>query len=108
MAGYLALRGICVWKAGYFVGPLDVVLNTDAETFGGSNSPLPAQLVPEAKPWQNQTHSVVLTLPPLAALYLKPVAPQAAPKTEVSSQKSEISSQRSEVSGQKASSGPTK
>jgi 1,4-alpha-glucan branching enzyme len=67
-------------RAGYRIGvpcatPLDVVLNTDAEKFGGSNSALPVQLVPEAKPWQSQAHSVVLTLPPLATLYLKPVAP---------------------------------
>jgi 1,4-alpha-glucan branching enzyme len=80
-------------RPGYRIGvpgatPLDVVLNTDADQFGGSNSALPAQLVPEAKPWQNQSHSVVLTLPPLAALYLKPVP---APKTEVSGQKSEVS-----------------
>jgi 1,4-alpha-glucan branching enzyme len=67
-------------RTGYRIGvpcatPLDVVLNTDEEQFGGSNSPLPAQLVPEAKPWQSQAHSVVLTLPPLAALYLKPQPP---------------------------------
>ncbi len=85
-------------RAGYRIGvpcatPLEVVLNTDADKFGGSNSPLPAQLVPEAKPWQNQTHSVVLTLPPLAALYLKPLAPPAAPKAEVREQKSEVSGQ---------------
>ncbi|MCX7007175.1 MAG: alpha amylase C-terminal domain-containing protein, partial [Kiritimatiellaeota bacterium] len=81
-------------RTGYRIGvpcstPLDVVLNTDAEKFGGSNAALPAQFVPEAKPWQSQSHSLVLNLPPLATLYLKPQPPPA--KSEVRGQKSEVS-----------------
>ncbi len=51
--------------------PLVEVLNTDASLFGGAdvgNHPL---LHIDAVPWQNQPYSVVLTLPPLGALYLR-------------------------------------
>ena len=49
------------------------VLNTDSAHYGGSNlgnggAPLPA----EPQPWQRQPASVVLTLPPLATLFLVP------------------------------------
>ena len=49
------------------------VLNTDSAHYGGSNlgnggAPLPA----EPQPWQRQPASIVLTLPPLATLFLVP------------------------------------
>ncbi|MCX6995832.1 MAG: 1,4-alpha-glucan branching enzyme, partial [Kiritimatiellaeota bacterium] len=64
-------------RHGYRIGapgpaPLEVVLNTDAGVYGGGNLG-PAGIVrPEPVPWQSQPCSVVLTLPPLAALFLKP------------------------------------
>ena len=49
------------------------VMNTDSVHYGGSNlgnggAPLPT----EPQPWQRQPASVVLTLPPLATLFLVP------------------------------------
>ena len=57
---------------------LEVILNSDAEMFGGSNVGNPPLLQPEAKPWMGQAHSVELTLPPLGALYLKSTSAPAA------------------------------
>lgn len=48
--------------------------NSDNPAFGGSGQGNPGKLKPEPEPWQQQAHSLVLTLPPLAAVYLKPVA----------------------------------
>ncbi len=64
-------------RHGYRIGvpgpaPLAVVLNTDADVYGGSNLGPPPVIQPESVPWQGQPCSVVLTLPPLAALYLVP------------------------------------
>jgi 1,4-alpha-glucan branching enzyme len=42
------------------------ILNTDAETYGGSNVGNYGGVHAEAIPWQGQTHSIVLRLPPLA------------------------------------------
>ena len=65
-------------RSGYRIGvpgpaSLEVILNTDDDLFGGSNVANPPLLKPEPKPWQGQSHSVELTLPPLGALYLKPL-----------------------------------
>ncbi|AGX87539.1 1,4-alpha-glucan branching protein GlgB [Candidatus Symbiobacter mobilis] len=50
-------------------------LDTDAERFGGSGVHAFADglgtVEATAEPWQNQPHSVVLTLPPLAAVFLE-------------------------------------
>ena len=49
------------------------MLNTDSAIYGGSglgNGPEPLET--EALPWMNRPHSLVLTLPPLAAIVLKP------------------------------------
>ena len=48
--------------------------NSDSLVFGGSGQGNPGQLKPVSEPWQQQAQSLALTLPPLAALYLKPVA----------------------------------
>ncbi|MCP4428516.1 MAG: hypothetical protein GY803_28865, partial [Chloroflexi bacterium] len=49
------------------------VLNSDAAIYGGggvaNEQPIPS--VPT--PWQDQPHSIQLTLPPLAAIFLKEV-----------------------------------
>lgn len=47
------------------------VLNTDSAHYGGSNVGNLGRLVTEPVPTHAQDHSVVLTLPPLAALYLE-------------------------------------
>ncbi|MCY2991836.1 MAG: 1,4-alpha-glucan branching protein GlgB [Planctomycetota bacterium] len=65
-------------RDGYRIGVpgpelLQVVLNTDAAVFGGSDLGHVGLLKPEPTPWQGQPCSVALPLPPLAALYLRPV-----------------------------------
>ena len=65
-------------RDGYRIGVpgpelLQVVLNTDAAVFGGSDAGNVGLLKPEPTPWQGQPYSVALPLPPLAALYLRPV-----------------------------------
>ncbi len=47
-------------------------LNTDAALYGGSNLGNAGGAWSEPRPWQGQPHSLVLTLPPLAVLVLKP------------------------------------
>jgi 1,4-alpha-glucan branching enzyme len=42
------------------------ILNTDAETYGGSNVGNYGGLHAEPIPWQGQSHSIILKLPPLA------------------------------------------
>jgi 1,4-alpha-glucan branching enzyme len=64
-------------RAGYRIGvpgpaPLVCLLNTDDSRFGGSGGAPVARVQPEPLPWQGQPCSVVLTLPPLGALLLKP------------------------------------
>ncbi|WP_371376102.1 1,4-alpha-glucan branching protein GlgB [Sporomusa aerivorans] len=49
------------------------ILNSDSQRYGGSGQTNPGELKPEATPWHNQANSLVITLPPLAAVYLKPV-----------------------------------
>lgn len=44
-------------------------INTDAEIYGGSGVGNPAQ-ASEAVPWQGRAQSIVLTLPPLACVFL--------------------------------------
>ena len=50
------------------------VMNTDAEIYGGSNVGNAGGVQAEARPWMDQPHSLVLTLPPLACLVLRPAA----------------------------------
>ncbi len=47
------------------------VLNTDAQTYGGSNVGNCGGLEAEATPWQGKSHSIVLTLPPLAVIGMR-------------------------------------
>jgi 1,4-alpha-glucan branching enzyme len=53
---------------GYYVE----LINSDAREYGGSNCGNEGGAWAEPTPWQGQPHSVVLTLPPLAVLFLKP------------------------------------
>ena len=48
------------------------LLNTDAQVYGGSNVGNWGGLRAEPVAWHGQPHSLVLTLPPLAVLILKP------------------------------------
>ena len=47
------------------------VLNTDSEYYGGSNCGNAGLIPVQAHPWMGFEHSVEITLPPLAALYLQ-------------------------------------
>ena len=49
-----------------------VLLNTDDARWGGSEHPVPDRVAAEAKPWHGMQHSIEITLPPLAALVLRP------------------------------------
>jgi 1,4-alpha-glucan branching enzyme len=50
------------------------VLNTDDERFGGSGVPVDGALKTEPTPWHGRRHSIGLTLPPLATVWLTPLA----------------------------------
>lgn len=51
-------------------GPFEEVLNTDAEAYGGTNMGNMGEVKPEHVPWHGLEHSALLTLPPLAVLWL--------------------------------------
>jgi 1,4-alpha-glucan branching enzyme len=55
-----------------FGGTWDELINTDAVEYGGSGVGNFGSLEVEDVPWSGRPASVELTLPPLAALYLKP------------------------------------
>ena len=55
-----------------FGGTWDELINTDAVEFGGSGVGNFGSVEAEDVPWSGRQASVELTLPPLAALYLKP------------------------------------
>jgi len=48
------------------------MLNTDRDIYAGSNLDNGGGVASEAVPWHGRAHSVSLTLPPLAALWLRP------------------------------------
>ncbi|HEV3334131.1 MAG TPA: 1,4-alpha-glucan branching protein GlgB [Bryobacteraceae bacterium] len=48
------------------------LLNSDSMYFGGSNMGNGLGVPSEPKPWQGQPESIVITVPPLAVVYLKP------------------------------------
>jgi len=48
-------------------------LNSDSAHYAGSDLGNGGGIVTEARPWMGQPHSIALTLPPLAALVLKPL-----------------------------------
>ena len=53
-------------------GTWKVILNTDSSAYDGSNFEGPSLIDAEAVPFNGQPASIVLTLPPLAGLYLVP------------------------------------
>jgi 1,4-alpha-glucan branching enzyme len=55
------------------------IINTDAETYGGSNVGNMGGFEAESFEWQGRTHSLVISLPPLAAVAFKREAPAVAP-----------------------------
>ncbi len=55
-------------RAGWY----EEVINTDSTFYGGSDVGLKGGAVAEPLPWHGQPCSLRLTLPPLAALYLRP------------------------------------
>ncbi len=64
-------------RGGYRVGvPLpgyyEEILNSDAAVYGGSDMGNAGGVPSDPIPWQGKEHSVLLTLPPLAAVYLRP------------------------------------
>lgn len=46
------------------------IVNTDSETYAGTNMGNLGEVIPEAIPWHGLDHSAMLTLPPLAVLWL--------------------------------------
>ena len=48
------------------------LLNSDAACFGGGNLGNAGGRYSEPTPWQGQQHSILLTVPPLAVVFLKP------------------------------------
>jgi 1,4-alpha-glucan branching enzyme len=52
-------------------GWYEEILNTDAEAYGGSNVGNYGGVHADAIPWQGRSHSLSVTLPPLATIALK-------------------------------------
>jgi len=50
------------------------LLNSDSAFYGGSNMGNGWGVPSEPEPWQGQPHSIVITVPPLAVVFLKPEA----------------------------------
>jgi 1,4-alpha-glucan branching enzyme len=48
------------------------LLNSDSMHYGGSNMGNAGGLSSEPTPWQGQPHSLLITVPPLAVVFLKP------------------------------------
>ncbi len=55
-------------------GPYREIFNSDDRRYGGSGVGNAGTLVPQALSWHGRMHSVPLTLPPLAAIYLAPTS----------------------------------
>ena len=56
-----------------FLGKWEEVLNTDAEIFGGSGVCNMGPIIAEDVPWNGRPASVELRVPPLGAVWLRPV-----------------------------------
>ncbi len=54
-------------------GVYQEVINSDAEIYGGSNSGNAGSVQAESIPYHNQPFSVLVTLPPLAVVFFRPV-----------------------------------
>ena len=72
---YVAVNATPVPRQGYRMGVAEAgfyreILNTDSELYAGSNTGNGGGVTAEPTPWQGQPFSVVLTVPPLAAVVL--------------------------------------
>ncbi len=56
-------------------GQYEQILNTDSDIYGGSNVQNAHIMTADGVPWQGKSHSLMLTLPPLAAVYFRLVKP---------------------------------
>jgi 1,4-alpha-glucan branching enzyme len=70
------LNGTPVVRYGYMIGVprpghYEEILNTDAATYGGSNVGNLGGMNAGEHPWMGRQYSLALTLPPLAAVFLK-------------------------------------
>jgi len=54
-------------------GHYQELLNSDAAIYGGSNMGNAGGVTAEELPWHGQSHSIVITLPPLSAVFFKPI-----------------------------------
>jgi 1,4-alpha-glucan branching enzyme len=59
------------------------IINTDGETYGGSNVGNLGGLQTESVEWQGRTHSIIVNLPPLAVVAFKREAPSTTGAEEV-------------------------
>jgi 1,4-alpha-glucan branching enzyme len=80
-------------RSGYRVGvPVSgyytELLNSDSGHYGGSNMGNAGGLLSEPTPWQEQPHSMLITVPPLGVMYFKPqvAAGEATPAAPMSNQ----------------------
>jgi 1,4-alpha-glucan branching enzyme len=76
LAAHFAVNATPVVRYNYRLGvPGDgfyrEIINTDGETYGGSNVGNLGGLEAEAVDWQGRTHSIVINLPPLAVVGFK-------------------------------------
>ena len=65
-------------------GRWNEILNTDAESYGGSGVGNLGSVVAEEVPWHGQPCSALVTLPPLGAVWLEPAERVVPARTEVS------------------------
>ena len=56
-----------------FAGAWEEILNTDAEIYGGSGVENMGEIVAEEVPWNGRPASAQLRVPPLGAVWLRPV-----------------------------------
>jgi 1,4-alpha-glucan branching enzyme len=75
-------------RTGYRVGVprpgfYNELLNSDSDAYGGSNMGNRGGLPADAIPWQEQPYSLLLTLPPLSIVFLKPATALPAAEVEV-------------------------
>lgn len=54
-------------------GHYQELLNSDAAVYGGSNMGNAGGVTADETPWHGQSHSMVITLPPLSAVFFKPI-----------------------------------
>ncbi len=76
---YVVVNATPVPRVGYRMGVAEgghyqEIMNTDAACYGGSNSGNGLGMEAQAQPWQGQSFSVVMTVPPLGVVIYKKTA----------------------------------